>query len=99
MRIISKKKLREFWKKHPQAKEPLEYWYSVAKRAKWQTIADVKQDFRHADAVGTCTVFNIVGGNYRLITKIKYKYQIIYICIVLTHADYDKGDWKNDCSS
>ncbi len=99
MRIISKKRLRKYWEKHAQAKEPLLFWYDVAKKAQWQTIADAKQDFAHADAVGACTVFNIGGNSFRLITKIKYRYQIIYIRVVLTHAEYDKGDWKNDCGS
>jgi hypothetical protein len=27
-----------------------------------------------------------------------YKLQTIYIKRVLTHAEYDKGEWKNDCS-
>lgn len=29
MRIISKKKLREFWKEHPDAKKPLQEWYDI----------------------------------------------------------------------
>jgi antitoxin component HigA of HigAB toxin-antitoxin module len=31
VRIISKKPLCEFWEKHPDAKEPLLFWYRVTK--------------------------------------------------------------------
>ncbi|MDZ8086065.1 MAG: type II toxin-antitoxin system HigB family toxin [Nostoc sp. DedQUE12b] len=52
--------------------------------------------FPSADLVGNFTVFNISGNNYHLITYIDYQAQIIFIRAVLTHADYDKENWKND---
>ncbi len=53
--------------------------------------------FPNADSVGECTVFNIDGNKYRLITKINYKTKIVYIRFVLTHLEYDKDKWKDDC--
>jgi len=97
MHIISYKAIREFCAKHPDARAPLDAWYKTAEKATWQNISEVKQVFPHADAVGDCTVFNIGGNKYRLITKIKYKKQVIYIRFILTHPDYDKGGWKDDC--
>ncbi len=97
MRVISKKKLREFWEKHPAAREPLEEWYRTVRKAVWRNIAEVKAVYPHAGAVGTCTVFNIKGNDYRLITKIEYQWQTIYIKHVLTHPEYNRGRWKNDC--
>jgi len=41
-------------------------------------------------------VFNIKGNDYRLIVAIRYDTGIIYIKDLLTHADYDKGAWKDD---
>jgi hypothetical protein len=29
-----------------------------------------------------------------MITRINYQRQIVYVLHVLTHAEYDKGDWK-----
>ena len=72
MRVISKRKLREFWGKRPDAKEPLLDWYNVARKASWQNLAEGRESFRHADPVGGCTVFNIKGNDYRLITMIKW---------------------------
>lgn len=97
MHVISKKRLREFWAKYPDAELPLDNWHRVAKKAMWQSIAEVKTVFPHADAAYECTVFNIGGNKYRLIVEIKYDRQVIYVKHVLTHKDYDNGTWKKDC--
>ena len=97
MHVISKKKLREFWGEWPEAQLPLDNWYRIANKAKWQSIAEVKAVFPHADAAYECTIFNIGGNKFRLIVEIKYDRQVIYVKHVLTHKDYDKGAWKKDC--
>jgi mRNA interferase HigB len=97
LRVISKKKLREFWGQHRDAEAPLNQWYRAATKATWRSIADAKVVFPHADAVYNCTVFNIGGNKYRLIVEIKYNKQVIYVKHALTHKDYDKGAWKKDC--
>lgn len=96
--VITRRALKEFAAIHKAAETPLDSWYSVAKKERWESIADVKVNYPHADAVGSCTVFNIGGNKYRLVVKIEYKLQTVYIKHVLTHARYDKGDWKNDCA-
>lgn len=97
MHVISLKKLKEFWLQHSNAEKPLRLWYKQATKAAWQNLADTRGDFPHADLVGVCTVFNIKGNSYRLITKIYYNSQLILIRFVGTRAEYDKGDWKDDC--
>ena len=97
MRIISKKALQEFCEKHPNSRSSIETWYSITKKADWKSLVDVRSDFPHADLAGVCTVFNIAGNNYRLITKISYRTKKVFIRFVLSHAEYDKGIYKNDC--
>ena len=92
--MISRRMLREFSGRHPEAKTSLDAWYHVATHATWTSLADVKQVYPQADFVAGLTVFNISGNHYRLITHIVYRYQTIYIKAVLTHAEYDKGKWK-----
>jgi mRNA interferase HigB len=94
VRIISKRRLREFWAVHPDAEVPLRYWYTITKARRWQSLAEIRRDFPHADAVETLTVFNVAGNKYRLITDIVFQVQIVYVKRVLTHADYSKGRWK-----
>ncbi|MEG4419628.1 type II toxin-antitoxin system HigB family toxin [Microcoleus sp. LAD1_D5] len=38
----------------------------------------------------------IGGNNYRLIAFIDYEYQIVFVRCVLTPAEYNKENWKND---
>lgn len=98
MRVISLKRLRDFWLLHPDAELPLRAWYKAALAARWNSLTDVRSTYPHADGIktrtGILTVFNIAGNKYRLITRIRYDFALINIRIVLTHAEYDKGAWK-----
>ncbi len=97
MRVIALKTLREFWEIYPDAEEPLRAWYRITDKATWQNIMETRNDFPHADAVGTCTVFNIGGNKYRLIAGVRYQKQRVYILHLLTHSEYDRENWKDDC--
>ena len=79
---------------HGDCVEPVKAWYRVANKATWHSLSEVRNAFPHADAVGDKTVFNIKGSKYRLIVQILYDKGIIYIRDLLTHAEYDKGNWK-----
>lgn len=92
--MISRKVIEEFVKRYPKARTSLDQWYQVALQATWTSLADVRRVYPHADVVGRRTVFNIAGNHFRLIVRINYQRQIIYIGYILTHAEYDKGDWK-----
>jgi mRNA interferase HigB len=96
MRVISRKALRVFCTEHPEAESPLEAWYRVAKHAEWKTFADVRSVYASADQVGKFTVFNIGGNKYRLIAVIHFDGGRVYVRHVLTHKEYDDGDWKYD---
>lgn len=92
--MISKAAIRTFSRNHPDALAPLMHGFYVAKHAKWCGAADVRSDFAHADFVGDRTVFNIAGNKYRLVAAIKYRWQVVYVRHILTHAEYDEGDWE-----
>jgi mRNA interferase HigB len=44
--------------------------------------------------VGRRTVFNIAGNKYRLIARVNYQTQRVFVLYILTHAEYDQRDWK-----
>jgi mRNA interferase HigB len=94
VRVISKPAILRFSQKHTDALVPLMNWYRIARRADWNSLADVRSDFAHADVVGRRTVFNIHGNDYRLIARVNYKTKRIFILQILTHREYSKGDWK-----
>jgi mRNA interferase HigB len=93
--VLSKRPLERFWTRHPDAKVPLKYWLQATKSATWKNFSDVRRTFGSADVYKALTIFNIGGNNYRLIVEINYKTQIVYVHEVLTHSEYDKGDWKD----
>jgi mRNA interferase HigB len=94
MEITGRKKLLDFWEKHPNAQNPLSRWFKLAEEAEWEKFSDVRAAFRSADMVDKFIVFNIGGNKYRLIIDIDYIEQEIQIRHVLTHAEYDRGRWK-----
>jgi mRNA interferase HigB len=85
-------------KEHSGIGTTLDAWYRVAKSAQWNSLQEVRQTYPSADGVPVdekvFTVFNIGGNNFRLIVGINYETKTIFVKYVLTHAEYDKGDWK-----
>jgi mRNA interferase HigB len=98
VRIISRKAIREFVDMYPQADSSLNAWFRIAKSAAWGNLVEVQAVYPHADLFGKCTIFNVHGRRYRLISAIHFNRQILYIRQVLTHRDYDQGRWKDGCS-
>jgi len=93
MRIIARRTLRECWKTHPSAEQPLKSWFKEASAADWTGPGDVKRRYPHASIIGgNRVVFNIGGNKYRLVVQINYDFQILYVRFVGTHAAYDKVD-------
>ena len=60
----------------------------------FRNSVELKRVFGSADYVKPCVVFNISGNKYRLIGVVNYELGAVYVKIVLTHAEYDKGAWR-----
>ena len=95
MRIIAKKTLRDFWEIHPDSEQQLKSWYPETSKAAWEGPNQIKLEYPTASfLVDNRVVFNIKGNHYRLIVKINYDYQMIWIRFVGTQAEYDKVNAK-----
>ena len=93
MRVIAKKILREFWGRHSDCEQQLKAWYSEAEKGEWKNANDLKKEYPSASILGNNrVVFNIKGNRYRLIVRINFQYQMMWIRFVGTHAEYDKID-------
>jgi len=92
--VISKSAWRDAVAADHTLESPISEWHKVAKSATWGSLVDVRKVYPHADLVDPYTVFNIKGGAYRLIVKIEYRWQMIFVKRLMTHDEYDKGDWK-----
>lgn len=93
MRVISRKPLRDFAIKFPDAGEQLNVWWVEAKAADWKNHADVKSLYRNASLLKKSrVVFNICGNKYRLIVRFDYEMGLGFIRFVGTHGEYDQID-------
>ena len=93
MRIIAVSTLRDFWNRHPAAREPLSAWVALVTQAQWRQPADVKAQYQNASILkNRRVVFNIKGNDYRLIVAIAYQLGVVYVKFVGTHAEYDAVD-------
>jgi mRNA interferase HigB len=96
MRVIAKSTLRDFWIKHADSEQSLKSWYNEADKSIWLHPNDIKLEYPSASILpGNRVVFNIKGNTYRLIVKINYAYQMLWIRFIGTHAQYDKVDATN----
>jgi mRNA interferase HigB len=101
MRIITRRRLESFGRRHADARGVLADWADAIRAARWRNLAQTRAVFPHADEVRAAsgrrvTVFNVRGNHYRLITAIHYDRQRVYVMKFLTHAEYDRNTWKDD---
>jgi mRNA interferase HigB len=97
MHVISRKTLKAFWEIHADAEKPLQTWFHLVNASRWRNWDEVKQLFgKKVDRYRDFSIFDIGGNKYRLIAVINYQNQKVFIRSVLTHASYDRDDWKED---
>ena len=94
MRLISKKKISDFANAHPESKVPLENWYRIVSKSTFGNLPELRKTFPSADQVDNLTVFNISENKFRLVVAIHNNRQVGYIREILTHAEYDKNQWR-----
>jgi mRNA interferase HigB len=96
VRIISVKKLKDFWEEgYADAEQPLKVWYQICKQKDFSNPNEIKCLFPSASFINNNrVVFNISGNKYRLVVYIKYNIKIIYIRFIGTHAEYDRINAK-----
>ena len=94
MRIIAYSRLLEYGRKYgPDADSRLRAWYQEARAAEWRSPQDIRDRFKDADFIGDeVVIFDICQNRFRLIVKVWYAGQEIYIKLFGTHAEYDRFD-------
>jgi mRNA interferase HigB len=89
MRVIARPVLLSFAKTHRDARLPLDVWYRIMKKRSFPTMQAVKDAFGNASVLpDNHVVFNIGGNKYRLLVRVNFRRQIMYIRRVLTHREY-----------
>ncbi|MDH4554491.1 type II toxin-antitoxin system HigB family toxin [Pseudomonas sp. BN417] len=93
MRIIAISHLKAFWERYPDSEQPLLAWIDEARKANWESPADIKAQYRNASILKSRrVVFNIKGNDYRLVVAVAYRFGALYIKFVGTHEQYDAID-------
>lgn len=99
VRVIARSTLVRFAEGHAghrdqrALKAALDAWFHEVVRAHWSGSADVKRSYANSSIVSAeRVVFNIKGNDYRLVTAIDYRRQIVFIKWLGAHAAYDKID-------
>jgi mRNA interferase HigB len=90
MKLMNRKEMEQFKRKHAQSIKPLIIWESIVSQSFYKSFPELKKTFPSADYVSQYTVFNISGNKYRLITEIDYEFQLIDIKAIWTHAEYSQ---------
>ena len=105
MRIVRENELAKFAEQHPNTRASLNHWAQLMREGSFKSIIDLREAFGRVSPVKvrprrfnrdsiTLTVFNISGNNARLIAIVQYSKQTVIIDQVLTHDEYDTGNWR-----
>ncbi len=85
--------MRDFWIIHSETEQQLKFWHDEASNSNWKNPNEIKRDFPSASILGdNRVIFNIKGNDYRLIVKINYRYQTIWVRFIGSHSDYNRID-------
>jgi mRNA interferase HigB len=69
-------------------------WFRTARRVNGASFEQVREAFPSADRVGKVVIFNIRHNAYRLIVTADFRHRIMYVKALLTHKEYDRGEWR-----
>jgi mRNA interferase HigB len=101
VRIVKEKFLGDTAVRYAKAAKYLAAWVETVRAATWRNMADVRRCYGSADVVHVRSkkpviVFNVCGNTYRLIVAMHFNSQMAYTLRFLTHAEYDRDDWKDE---
>jgi mRNA interferase HigB len=88
---IARKNLEAYWLRHPETEQPLRAWLAAARTQNWTGMNAALGTFSKASPIAAerC-VFDICGGNYRLIVAFKFSARVAFIKFIGTYAQYDR---------
>lgn len=93
MNIVAKWKIMKYCDEYPNARGALLSWNETVKRAKYTKPEDVQAEWgRDSTLNDTVAVFNMKGNRYRLVVRINYTWQHVFVRWFGTHAEYNKID-------
>lgn len=91
MHIITRTRLTDFGRRHPDAAQSLRDWARFIRRKQYRGHLELRADFPNADSIGAHkVVFDICHNRYRLVVDMRYDLGRVYVRHVVTHQEYDR---------
>jgi len=94
MQVIHWGRARAFIQTNSRAEKALKDWRTAVQEAAWRNFPEIKQTFNSADWVDGKVIFDIRNNDYRLIAIVGFTEQRVYIKQIMTHSEYDEGNWR-----
>jgi mRNA interferase HigB len=94
MHIITHARIVTAQQRLPECSRALDLWYRLMKRGTYRNFAQLKATFGSVDRVGKVFVFDVGGNKLRIVAAVHFDRAKIFVRHVLTHEEYDRGEWK-----
>jgi mRNA interferase HigB len=93
MRVVGRKQLEDFAHLHADIRPQLDAWLKELEEADWRETQKVRDRYTNASFLsGNRVVFNLKGNKYRLLTKMSFEVQVVFVVRIGTHAEYSKWE-------
>ncbi len=95
VKVFGEIAVAKFAAKHASSRKPLQRFLEIVRSSEWPHFPGVKRTFPatdYAPSSGTL-IFDICGNKYRLVTRVDFEEQILFIQSVLTHEEYDRENF------
>ena len=92
MHVIAKKIFSEASKRFPNGADGIMYVYQVLNKGNFPTPSDLKNELSSLDNMKFAQkmyVIDVGGNNIRILTKIDFMYQKVFVKYIVTHSEYD----------
>ena len=95
VRVLGEAAVAKFARKDSSSRTPLDRFLKIARTAEWPHFRDLKHTFPAADYVSSTgrVIFDIRGNKYRLIARVDFDEQLLYVEQILTHEEYDRKNF------
>ncbi len=91
MKLVGREILSDYSMRHVEVRGQVQAWVADVLAATWNRPQDIKARYASASFLSDKrVVFNIKGNKYRLLVKVSYKSQIVFIMNIGTHEEYTK---------
>lgn len=88
--VVNKPVLVSASKRYADARSPLRAWCNEMEDGVWKTPVELKEQFPNACTVcGDLVVFNIIRNRYRLVARINFQKDIVFVRFFGTQGDCD----------